>query len=257
MYFILYKSLKNLYRCKIYLIKGIDMLRNLIERISIFIVILLSTSLYVNANTYTTNTTDNDKIFSLSYNNVNGDIVANYVIPVKPDGSLNRAHNSWWMVVTDGPHPGNGNNVQLIGDLDSNIITAYSYTPGQNENNYQTGTFLGRFEGALTQNGDSYGFNINIADVNQKSTDLGGSPFEISDNSGVWFKRGVDATIDYNADGSIASYTAHEFKNNIDYSNKTTTVVTPTHNPPSSISEPAGLLIMLSALGLFFRVRKS
>ncbi|MFT6071691.1 MAG: hypothetical protein ACJARD_000697 [Alphaproteobacteria bacterium] len=188
-----------------------------------------------------------DNNFQLVYDTGSNFVSSSFVLRDNSD--------SWGMVVTNGNIPNSG--VQLIGDVDNNIISAYSYTNGNGEplaSNVFSENFLGSFTGAISNNGQQY--EVDLSGVNQLAINNGGTPFAIDENAGVWFKGGFDTEFTYDNTGAITDYAIGSIYNVSDFRGQPTTeVIIPT--PPSTpASEPVGLFVMLSALGLFFGIRK-
>ena len=208
--------------------------------------VLLLTVTLSNAQTF--GIQDND--FQLVYDTGSNFVSSSFVLRDNSD--------SWGMVVTNGDIPNSG--VQLIGDTNSNVITVYSYTNGGGEplsSDLSGEKFLGTFNGAISNNGQRY--EVNLLDINKLAIDNGGTPFAIDENAGVWFKGGVDSEFTYDNTGAITNYQVGNIYNIADFRGQPTTEITipPIPNNPSTpASEPVGLLVMLSALGLFFGIRK-
>ena len=148
--------------------------------------------------------------------------------------------SSWWLVVTDGPMP-NGTGIQLIGDMDEGIITAYSYL-GNGANNYQNAEFLGSFD---VGNIDS-GFELDVSELNAALHDLDptGSKIEFSEETGagIWMK-GIYEAPEYDSDGTIIDWDVTNGQNNI-FDKKDLDVTT------TAVSEPSAILALFCAAGL-------
>lgn len=122
--------------------------------------------------------------------------------------------DGFWLVVSDGPNPkGDGTDYAILyGDIDANKITAYTYNGANNSNSYETGTYLGTFEGAFQDGGidPRYGYELTMfnLDVSGINSAFGGdwSGVTMGEQVGIWFHQSAGSSFEYGADGELLAY---------------------------------------------------
>lgn len=204
-----------------------------------------------------------------------------YGMKFKDDGTK----DGFWLVVSDGPNPKTNANEYAIlyGDLNANRITAYTYDGLDGPNSYQTGTFLGSYDGAFQDGGThaTYGFDLTMFSLDVSAIN---AAFDTPDwdgvqhgaLSGMWFHQSVDSQFAYNADGSLAGYSFSDqmwvdaaydqsgMLNSLDCASGQTSAFylnacNPTQFKPAgngSVPAPGGLaLLMAGLIGLGLRRR--
>ncbi|MFT6071800.1 MAG: hypothetical protein ACJARD_000462 [Alphaproteobacteria bacterium] len=189
--------------------------------------------------------------FTLDYSPHNNVVNSTFQLPYNNTSSA-------WLVVSDGPHPMHNAHVQLVMDFEKNVITAQTYKPGSMQNAYKTSQHLGTFKDAIIfadANKREASFTIDATAVNAKARALGAKELKIGEKAGIWGITTNGADIQYDNEGKIIGYAGRNTAKITDFANRDTEVI---HhfNPPVSVSEPMGMLIMASAFGLFFGVRK-
>ncbi|MGB3237712.1 MAG: hypothetical protein WBB29_05415 [Geitlerinemataceae cyanobacterium] len=162
-----------------------------------------------------------------------------------------------WLVVTDGPNPKDLEHEYAIFYLDgaNKKVTAYAYNGQNNSGSYKKNPFLGSWDNAVqvVDNGNerSLSFAIDVSSINNR-TDLGsdwkGAKF--GNELGLWFHASTNPAAQYNADGSLKSFTS---SGGWFDSEKASLMATETKDVPEPIT---GTIAAVSALAMGSRLKK-
>ncbi len=122
----------------------------------------------------------------------------------------NNAVDGYWLAMSPGANPkGNANELAVIYvDLKNSKYAAYNYNGFNGANSFNTPgsspvTFLKGGDAAMTRNGSTYTFNLNVDGINNGS--IGGSNWtgaEFGDKLGLWYHF-FDGDIRFNPDGTL------------------------------------------------------
>lgn len=123
--------------------------------------------------------------------------------------------DGFWLVVSDGDNPkGNGTDYAILyGDRAENRITAYTYTGANNSDSYETGTYLGTYDGVFQDGGidrkRGYELTMFSLDVGAINDAFGGDwkGVVLGAETGIWFHESAGSNFSYDADGKITDYT--------------------------------------------------
>lgn len=170
----------------------------------------------------------------------------------------NSLPNGGWLVISDGPNPKGQAKEFAIFYLDAvkNKLTAYAYNGENNSNSFSSNPLLGSWDNALkiVDNGNqrSIGFSVDVAGINaRKDIDPMWKGVKFDKNVGIWFHAAKNVNAQYNANGSLKSFssTAGWF----DTGSLATTSMTSTKEVPEPIT---GTIAAVSALGMGSTLKK-
>lgn len=122
--------------------------------------------------------------------------------------------DGYWLAISPGANP-KGNSTELAilyMDLKENRYAVYNYNGVNGSNSFSTAgaVFIQGGSAGLTQNGNSYSFNLNVANINNGALNqnAGWTGMEFGSKVGVWYHF-FDGDVNFNANGRVTALNAY------------------------------------------------